>query len=88
MNTVFWDRVLWSEFDNRSCEVINPTKEPGPKTLYEFNNRIIIYLYKIINFIKYHHIYVGLLIIIKCFEHQFIPKHRIRIDIAFICMLA
>ena len=51
-NTVFWDRVLWSEFDHRACEVINPTKEPGPKTLYEFNNRIIIYLYKIINLIK------------------------------------
>ena len=82
-NTVFWDRVLWSEFDHRACEVINPTKERGPRTLYEFNNRIIIYLYKIINFIKYHQIYVGLLIIIKCFEHQFIPKHRIRIDIAF-----
>ena len=48
-NTVFWDRVLWSEFDH---EVINPTKERGPKTLYEFNNRIIIYLYKIINLIK------------------------------------
>ena len=43
-NTVFCDRVLWSEFD--------PTKERGPKTLYEFNNRIIIYIYKIINFIK------------------------------------
>ena len=57
-------------------------------TLYEFNNRIIIYLYKIINLIKYHQIYIGLLIIIKCVEHQFIPKHRIRIDIAFICMLA
>ena len=68
MNTVFWDRVLWSEFDHRACEVINPTKERGPKTLYEFNNQIIIYLYKIINFIKYHHIYVGLLISIKCFE--------------------
>ena len=87
-NTVFWDRVLWSEFDHRACEVINLTKEWGPKTLYEFNNRIIICLYKIINFIKYHQIYVGLFIIIKYFEHQFIPKHRIRIDIAFICMLA
>ena len=43
--------------------MIYPTKERGPKTLHEFNNRIIIYLYKIINFIKYHHIYVGLLII-------------------------
>ena len=87
-NTVFWNRVLWSEFNHRACEVINPTKERGPKTMYKFNNRIIIYmyLYKIINFIKYHHIYVGLLIIIKCFEHQFIPKHRIRIDIAlFAC---
>ena len=42
-NTVFWDRVLWSEFDHRACEVINPTKERGPQTLYEFNNRIIIY---------------------------------------------
>ena len=52
-NTVFWDRVLWSEFDHRACEVINPTKERGPKTLYSFNNRIIIYLEKIINFIKY-----------------------------------
>ena len=82
-NTVFWDRVLWSEFDHRACEVINPTKE---RVIYLY--RIIIYLYKIINIIKYHHIYVGLLIIIKCFEHQFIPKHRIRIDIAFICMLA
>ena len=88
MNTVFWDRVLWSELDHRACEVINPTKERGPKTLYEFNNRIIIYLYKIINFIKYHHIYVGLLIIIECFVHKFIPRHRIRIDIAFSCMLA
>ena len=39
---VFWDLVLWSEFDHRACEVINPTKERGPKTLYEFNNRIII----------------------------------------------
>ena len=29
-----------------------PTKERGPKTLYEFNNLIIIYLYKIINFSK------------------------------------
>ena len=45
-------RVLWSECDHRACEVINPTKERGPKTLCEFNNRIIIYLYKIINFIK------------------------------------
>ena len=36
-------------------------------TVCEFNNRIIIYLYKIINFIQFHHIYVGLLIIIKCF---------------------
>ena len=51
-NTVFWDQVLWAEFDHRACEVINPTKERDPKTLYEFNNRIIIYLYKIINFIK------------------------------------
>ena len=49
---IVWDRVLWSEFDHRACEVINPTKERGLKTLYEFNNRIIIYLYKIINFIK------------------------------------
>ena len=24
---VFWDRVLWLEFDNRACEVINPTRE-------------------------------------------------------------
>ena len=78
-------RVLWLEFYHRACEVIKPTKERGPKTLYSFNNRIIIYLCKIINFIKYHQIYVGLLIMIKCFEHQFIPKHRIRIDIAFIC---
>ena len=23
--------VLWSEFDHRACEVINPTKERGPK---------------------------------------------------------
>ena len=51
-NTVFWDRVIWSEFEHRACEAINPTKERGPKTLYEFNNRIIIYLYKIINFSK------------------------------------
>ena len=51
-NTVFWDRVLCSEFDHQACEVINPTKERGPKTLYEFNNRFIIYLYKIFNFIK------------------------------------
>ena len=51
-NTVFWNRVLRSEFDHRACEVINPTKERGPKTLHEFNNRIIIYLYKIINFIN------------------------------------
>ena len=58
-------RVLWSEFDHRACEVINPTKERGPKTMYEFNNRIIVYLYKIINFIKYNQIYVGLLIIIN-----------------------
>ena len=36
-NKVFWDRVLWSEFVASS--VINPTKERGPKTLYEFNNR-------------------------------------------------
>ena len=27
-------------------------KERGPKILYEFNNRIIIYLYKIISFSK------------------------------------
>ena len=51
-NTVFWDRVLWSEFDHRACEAINPTKERGPKTLYEFNNRIITYRYKIINLVK------------------------------------
>ena len=46
------DRVLWSEFDHRACEVINTTKERGPKPLFEFNNRIITYLYKVINFIK------------------------------------
>ena len=46
--------------------MINPTKERGPKTLYSFNNRIIIYLYKIINFIKKTSD--------LCF---FIPKHRI-----------
>ena len=50
--------------------LLKPIFERGPKTLYEFNNRIIIYLYKIFNLIKYHQIYVGLLIIIKCFEHQ------------------
>ena len=68
--------VLGSEFDHRACEVINPTKERGPKTLYKFSNRIIIYMYlcKIINFIKWHQIYFGLLIIFKCFEHQFIPN--------------
>ena len=32
---MFWDRVLGSEFAHRACEVINPTKERGPKTLYE-----------------------------------------------------
>ena len=55
-NTEFWDRVLRSEFDHRAYAVINPTKERGPKTMYEFNNRIIIgpiiYLYKIINLIE------------------------------------
>ena len=51
-NTVFWDRVLWSDFDHRACEVINPNKERGPKTLYEFNNRLIIYLYRTVKFIK------------------------------------
>ena len=39
-NTVFWDWVIWSEFDHRACKVINPTNERGPKTPYEFNNRI------------------------------------------------
>ena len=49
-------QCFWTELFCRNmitaCEVINPTKELGHKTLYEFNNRIIIYLYKIINFIK------------------------------------
>ena len=54
--------------------MIDATKERGPKTLYEFSNRIIIYLYRIINFSN-KSFCVGLLIIIKCFEHQFIPKH-------------
>ena len=31
-NTVFWDRVLWLEFDHRACEVNNSTKERGPKS--------------------------------------------------------
>ena len=62
-----WDRVLRSEFYHRACEVINPTKDRDTKTLDEFNNRIIIYLYNIINFIKKHKIYVVF----------FIPKHQI-----------
>ena len=51
-------RCILSDYDIRiqcfGTELFdcNPTKERGPKTLYELYGRIIIYLYKIINLIK------------------------------------
>ena len=36
---VFWDLVLWSDWSLRKLGDHIPTKEePGPKTLYSFNN--------------------------------------------------
>ena len=71
---MFWDRVLWSGCDHRACEVINPTKERGPKHCTSSITELLYTSIKLsISVTK--SFCVGLLIIIKCLEHQFIPKH-------------